>query len=54
MVMGTDLTRTEIAEFFDLPFPDMMTRAHDVHVRFHPENEQRPRVQGHEAIMGIA
>ena len=54
MAMGTDWTRTEIAELFDLPFPDMVTRAHDVHVRFHPENEQRPRVQDHEAIMGIA
>ena len=54
MAMGTDWTRTEIAELLDLPFPDMVTHAHDVHVRFQPESEQRPRVEDYEAIMGIA
>jgi biotin synthase len=37
--MRNDWTREEIAEFFDLPFLDLVARAHDVHVRFHPENE---------------
>lgn len=37
--MRTDWTRDEIAEMFDLPFLDLVARAHDVHVRFHPENE---------------
>ncbi|WBO21161.1 biotin synthase BioB [Sphingomonas abietis] len=37
--MRTDWTRDEIAELFDLPFLDLVARAHDVHVRFHPENE---------------
>jgi biotin synthase len=35
----TDWTREEIAELFDLPFLDLVARAHDVHVRHHPENE---------------
>jgi biotin synthase len=35
----TDWTREEIADLFDLPFLDLVARAHDVHVRFHPENE---------------
>jgi biotin synthase len=35
----TDWTREEIGELFDLPFLDLVSRAHDVHVRFHPENE---------------
>ena len=37
--MRTDWTRAEIAELFDLPFLDLVARAHDVHVRHHPENE---------------
>ncbi len=37
--MRTDWTRDEIAELFDLPFLDLVARAHDVHVRHHPENE---------------
>jgi biotin synthase len=37
--MRTDWTREEIAELFDLPFLDLVARAHDVHVRHHPENE---------------
>lgn len=37
--MRTDWARAEIAELFDLPFLDLVARAHDVHVRFHPENE---------------
>ena len=37
--MRTDWTRTEIADLFDLPFIDLVARAHDIHVRFHPENE---------------
>ena len=37
--MRNDWTREEIAELFDLPFLDLVARAHDVHVRFHPENE---------------
>jgi biotin synthase len=32
-------TRREIADLFDLPFLDLVARAHDVHVRHHPENE---------------
>jgi biotin synthase len=39
MMMRTDWTRPEIAELFDLPFLDLVARAHDVHSRFHPENE---------------
>jgi len=39
MAMRTNWTRAEIAELFDLPFLDLVARAHDVHVRFHPENE---------------
>jgi biotin synthase len=39
MAMRTDWTRAEVAELFDLPFLDLVARAHDVHVRFHPENE---------------
>jgi biotin synthase len=35
----TDWTRDEIAALFDLPFLDLVARAHDVHVRHHPENE---------------
>jgi biotin synthase len=35
----TDWSREEIADLFDLPFLDLVARAHDVHVRFHPENE---------------
>ncbi|HET8611992.1 MAG TPA: biotin synthase BioB [Sphingomonas sp.] len=35
----SDWTRGEIAELFDLPFLDLVARAHDVHVRHHPENE---------------
>jgi biotin synthase len=34
----TDWTREEIADLFDLPFLDLVARAHDVHVRHHPEN----------------
>ena len=34
-----DWTRAEIAGLFDLPFLDLVSRAHDVHVRCHPENE---------------
>lgn len=34
-----DWTREEIAHLFDLPFLDLVARAHDVHVRHHPENE---------------
>ncbi|MDB5738660.1 MAG: bioB, partial [Sphingomonas bacterium] len=37
--MRTDWSRAEIADLFDLPFLDLVARAHDVHVRFHPENE---------------
>jgi biotin synthase len=29
----------EIAELFDLPFLNLVARAHDVYVRHHPENE---------------
>ncbi len=32
-------TRDAIAALFDLPFLDLVARAHDVHVRHHPENE---------------
>jgi biotin synthase len=35
----TDWTREEIADLFDLPFLDLVARAHDVHVRHHPKNE---------------
>ena len=35
----TDWSREEIAHLFDLPFLDLVARAHDVHVRHHPENE---------------
>jgi biotin synthase len=35
----TDWTRDEIADLFDLPFLDLVARAHTLHVRFHPENE---------------
>jgi len=37
--MRNDWTREEIADLFDLPFLDLVARAHDVHVRHHPENE---------------
>lgn len=37
--MRTDWTRQEIAELFGLPFLALVARAHDVHVRYHPENE---------------
>jgi len=36
---GEQWTREQIAELFDLPFLDLVARAHDVHVRHHPENE---------------
>ncbi|WP_437441266.1 biotin synthase BioB [Sphingomonas morindae] len=32
-------TKDAIAELFDLPFLDLVARAHDVHVRHHPENQ---------------
>lgn len=31
-------TKAQLAELFDLPFLDLVARAHDVHVRHHPEN----------------
>jgi biotin synthase len=35
----SDWTRDEIAALFDLPFLDLVSRAHDVHARHHRENE---------------
>ena len=32
-------SREQIADLFDLPFLELVARAHDVHVRHHPENE---------------
>jgi biotin synthase len=32
-------SRDDIADLFDLPFLELVARAHDVHVRHHPENE---------------
>lgn len=32
-------SRADIAKLFDLPFLDLVARAHDVHVRFHRDNE---------------
>lgn len=37
--MRNDWTRQEIAELFDLPLLSVLARAHDIHVRHHPENE---------------
>ena len=37
--MRADWTRGEIADLFDLPFMDLVARAHGVHIRFHPKNE---------------
>jgi biotin synthase len=37
--MRSDWTRGEIAELFDLPFLDLVARAHGVHLGFHPGNE---------------
>jgi biotin synthase len=36
--MRTDWIRREIADLFDLPFIDLMARARDVHLRYHPKN----------------
>lgn len=36
--MRTDWTRDEIAALFDLPFLDLVARAHAVHVAHHPAN----------------
>jgi biotin synthase len=34
-----DWTRDEISDLFDLPFLGLVARAHQLHTRFHPENE---------------
>lgn len=39
VLASPDWTRESIAELFDIPFLDLVAKAHDVHVRHYPRNE---------------